>query len=185
MSPLGPPRCTTLPTPRIVLYWPIATPAGIRTSISFSPLIRPSPLHFLQGDEITVPSPEQLEHGATLTTWPKKERCARCTSPLPRHVAHVTGDDPGSAPLPSHRSHGSSRRVVTVFSEPLAASNNVIGIAILMSVPERGPDPRPPAPPNRSPNPPSPPRSRMKMFSASERSTWWNPAAPPRNPASP
>src|SRR5437867_12112504 len=101
MSPRGPPRGPTLPTPRIVMYWPVATPAGIRTTICFSPLTRPSPRHFLQGEEITVPSPEQFGHGAMLTTCPKKERCARRTSPLPRHVAHVTGDDPGSAPRPS------------------------------------------------------------------------------------
>src|SRR3954447_11865368 len=141
MSPRGPPRGPTLPTPRIVIYWPVATPAGMRTRISFSPLTRPSPRHFLHGEEMTVPSPEQVGHGATLTTWPKNERWARRTSPLPRHVAHVTGDEPGSAPLPSQRSHGSSSFTVTFFSAPLATSSSVIGIAILMSDPVRGPEP--------------------------------------------
>ena len=33
-------------------------------------------------------------------------------------------------------------------------------------------------PPNIDSNPPMPPKSRMKMLSASARSTWWNPCAP-------
>src|SRR5689334_12825008 len=139
MSPRGPPRGPTLPTPRIVMYCPVATPAGIRTAICFSPRIRPSPLHFLHGAATTVPSPEQLGQGATLTTWPKKLRWARRTSPVPRQVVHVVGFDPGSAPRPSHRSQGSSNFTVTVFSTPLATSVSVIGIAILMSEPVRGP----------------------------------------------
>src|SRR5215210_5333273 len=120
--------------------------------------MRPSPRHFLHGEAMTVPSPEQVAHGATLTTWPKNERCARRTSPLPLHVVQVAGDEPGSAPLPSHRSHGSRSRTVTVFSTPLATSMSVSGIAILISVPLRGPALPVTPPPNKSPNPPSPPR---------------------------
>src|ERR1700687_5300727 len=135
-------------------------PAGTRTTICFSALTRPSPRHFLHGEGMIVPSPEQVGHGATLITWPKNERWARRTSPLPPHVAHTVVDVPGSAPLPSHRSHGSSNFTVTVFSTPVATSASVNGIGILMSDPVRGPPPRPPPPPpNRSPNPPRPTRS--------------------------
>src|SRR3982750_4576761 len=112
MSPRGPPRGPTLPTPRIVMYWPVATPAGMRTTICFSPRSRPSPLHFLHGEEMTVPSPEHVGQGATLTTCPKNDRWARRTSPLPWHVVQTVGDDPGSAPRPSQRSHGSSSLTV-------------------------------------------------------------------------
>ena len=40
---------------------------------------------------MTVPSPEQVGHGATLTNWPKNERCARRTSPDPLHVVQRCG----------------------------------------------------------------------------------------------
>src|SRR6478609_4414094 len=119
----------------------------MRMATCFSPRVRPSPLHFLHGDAMTVPSPAHAGHGATLTTWPKKDLWARRTSPLPAHVEHVIGDDPGSAPRPSQRSQGSSSFTVTAFSIPVATSARVNGIWILMSAPVRGPPPRPPPPP--------------------------------------
>src|SRR5712671_5612043 len=114
MSPAGPPRGPTFPTPRIVMYCPVATPAGTRTSTCFSPRTRPSPRHFLHGEAMTVPSPAHVEHGATLITCPKKDRCARRTSPVPLQVEQVAVDVPGSAPLPSQWSHGSRSLTVPV-----------------------------------------------------------------------
>src|SRR5882672_7955617 len=131
MSPIGPPRGPTFPTPRMVMYCPVATPAGIRTTTCFSPLMRPSPRHFLHGEGMIVPSPEHVEQGATLITWPKNERWARRTSPLPLQLAQTVVDVPGSAPLPSQRSHGSSSFTVTVFSTPVATSASVSGIGSL------------------------------------------------------
>ena len=80
--------------------------------------MRPSPRHFLHGDATMRPSPRHVGHGATVTNWPKNDRCARRTSPLPLHVAHVCGFEPGSAPLPSQRSHGSSSLRLIFFSTP-------------------------------------------------------------------
>src|ERR1700693_5576136 len=96
--------------------------------------MRPSPRHFLHGGAMTFPAPAHAEQGATLITWPKNDRWARRTSPLPPHVEHVSGDVPGSAPLPSQRSHGSSSFTVTVFSSPVATSASVSGIGSVMSV---------------------------------------------------
>src|SRR5688500_3179377 len=106
MSPRSPPRGPALPTLRNVMYCPVATPGGIRTWIVWSARTRPSPLHFLQGDCTTVPSPEHVGHGATLTNCPKNDRCARRTSPEPAHVGQRWTVVPGSAPLPSHLSQG-------------------------------------------------------------------------------
>src|SRR5437016_5476025 len=101
MSPRPPLRGPALPTPRNVMYWPVATPAGTRISMSSSARTRPSPRHFLHGDATTLPSPAHVGHTETLTTAPKNDCCARRTSPDPRHVLHVATDVPGSAPLPA------------------------------------------------------------------------------------
>src|SRR5258705_352695 len=42
MSPRGPPRGPILPMPRSVMYWPVATPAGICTGTVCSPRTRPA-----------------------------------------------------------------------------------------------------------------------------------------------
>src|SRR5215469_12707564 len=125
MSPRSPPRGPALPRPRSVMYCPVATPAGTRIVTVFSARTRPSPRHFLHGVETTVPSPPQVGHGATLTNWPKNERCARRTSPLPPQVAQRWGVVPGSAPLPLHLSHASSSLSVSVLSIPDATSASV------------------------------------------------------------
>src|SRR5690348_6176839 len=99
--------------------------------------MRPSPRHFLQGVCTMVPSPRHVGQGATVTNWPKNERCARRTSPLPLHVGHVSGFDPGSAPVPPHLSHGSSSFALIFFSTPVDTSANVSGIVTLTSAPLR------------------------------------------------
>src|SRR5688500_2515079 len=136
--------------------------------------MRPSPLHFLHGDCTTVPSPEQVGHGATLTNCPKNERWARRTSPDPAHVAHRCTDVPGSAPLPSHLSHGSRRRALIDRSAPVATSASVSGTVTSMSAPEREPAPSR-CPVNRSPKPWNPPKSRMKMRSEEHTSELQSP----------
>jgi hypothetical protein len=89
----------------------------------------------LHGVLMTVPSPAQVGHGATLTNWPKNERWARRTSPLPWHVVHVTGLEPGSAPEPSHRSQPSSSLAGICFSTPVATSASVSGTPTFTSDP--------------------------------------------------
>src|SRR5438046_5332131 len=132
------------------------------------------------------PSPWHVGHGVTVTNWPKNDRCARRTSPAPLHVGHVCDLEPGSAPLPSHRSHCSRSFIENFLSTPVATSSSLSWTVILTSWPPRGPAPPPDRPPPKiSSSPPKPPKSRMKMPSASDRSTWWKPPPPPRRPASP
>src|SRR5512141_560148 len=150
MSPRPPPRGPTLPTPRIVMYCPVATPAGTFTRISCSCLTRPSPRHFLHGDVMIVPSPAHVGHGATLMTWPKNDFCARRTSPAPAHVVQRLALVPGSAPLPSQRSQLMRSFTVTVFSTPVSTSASLSGIVMRMSEPVRGPVCPPARPPNRA-----------------------------------
>jgi hypothetical protein len=47
-----------------------------------------------------VPSPAHVGQGVTLITCPKKDFCARRTSPAPAQVVHRVTLVPGSAPLP-------------------------------------------------------------------------------------
>src|SRR6202161_3416708 len=108
MSPRPAPRDPTLPWARKVMYWPVATPGGIRTVTDRSTRTRPSPRHFLHGDETTAPSPAHVGHAATRTNCRTKERCARRASPAPAHVGHLWGLVPGSAPEPPRTSHVSS-----------------------------------------------------------------------------
>src|SRR5690348_2372930 len=124
MSPRSPPRGPALPTPRSVMYCPVATPAGILTLIVLSPRTRPSPLHLRQGEAMVVPAPLHVGHGDTLTNWPKNERCARRTSPVPAHVGQRCGVVPGSAPDAAQRSHGSSSFMLIARSTPVADSSS-------------------------------------------------------------
>src|SRR3990170_2278318 len=167
MSPRAPPRAPALPTPRRCRYCPVETPAGTVMGIEWSPRCRPSPRHARQGDAMDTPSPRQVGHGATLANGPKNDRCDSRTSPCPPHVAHRVALVPGSAPVPSHRAHGSSNLALTVLVTPLATSASVSRMSILTSAPVGGPACVRPPPPNRSPKP----KSRMKMLSASDRST--------------
>src|SRR5581483_12066938 len=137
--PRGPPFVPALPTPRSVMYCPVATPAGTWIDSSWSPRMRPSPRHFLHGVWTMRPSPWQVGHGATVTNWPKNERCARRTSPAPPHVLQISDFVPGSAPLPEQRSHGSRSLIEIFLSTPVATSARVSGIVSLTSCPERGP----------------------------------------------
>src|SRR5688500_1499688 len=107
----------------------------------WSPRTRPSPRHFLHGDWTTFPSPEHVGQGATLTNCPKNDRCARRTSPAPLQVGHRCAVDPGSAPVASHLSHGSSSFALIVFSTPVATSPRVRLIVTLTSDPVRAPGP--------------------------------------------
>src|SRR5919199_3470459 len=158
-SPRCPPRVPAFPTPRRVMYWPLATPGGIWTLIVLSPRVRPSPRHFLQGDSTICPSPLHVGHGATLTNCPKNDRWARRTSPEPPHVGQTRGLEPGSAPFPLQRSHGSRSLRVRLFSTPLATSPSVSETVTLTSAPVRTLPPRRAAP-NISSSPAEAPKSR-------------------------
>src|SRR5512143_1022000 len=103
------------------------------------------------------PSPWHVGHGVTVTNCPKNDRCARRTAPAPLHVGQVCDPEPGSAPLPTHRSHGSRSFIENFLSTPVATSSSVSGMVILTSCPARGPPPPERPPPNISSRPPNPP----------------------------
>src|SRR5881397_217159 len=160
----------------------------------FSPFTRPSPPQRWHGLGMTVPSPAHVGQGETARNCPKSDCAWWRTSPLPPHVAHLTGSVPGLAPVPLHSGHGSRLLIRTVLVVPLATSASVSFSPTLMSCPRRGSRPPPlrTPPPNRFSNalapPPAPPRpkSRMNTISASERSKCIElnppPGAPPRGP---
>ena len=56
---------------------------------------------------------------------PKMLRRTSCVSPVPPQVRQELGAVPGSAPLPMHRSHATSRSTSMSRRAPNAASVNV------------------------------------------------------------
>ncbi len=76
---------------------PVATPAGTFTVSERRLRMRPWPAHSLHGSLITVPKPSQLPHGAVVMTWPRMERTARWTWPLPPQMSQRSGWVPGAA----------------------------------------------------------------------------------------
>ena len=60
-----------------------------------------------------VPSPAQVGHGATLTNCPKKERCARRTSPVPEQELA----DLGRHVLDQLRVHPQTELTITLVDE--------------------------------------------------------------------
>src|SRR2546422_7808798 len=91
----------------------------------FSARPRPSPWHLGRGSRITAPSPAQLGQGDTERNCPNIERAARRTSPVPPHVRHVVGCEPGAAPVPPHAVQRSRVRTLTVLVVPVATSASV------------------------------------------------------------
>src|SRR3954462_4778431 len=87
------------------------------------------------------PSPRHVGQGATVTNWPKNDRWARRTSPMPEHVLHVSDLEPGSAPEPAHLSQGSRTLILIFLSTPVATSASDSGTVTLRSAPDRGPEP--------------------------------------------
>ena len=120
-------RGPMLPLPLRVRKFSEVTPGGTSTSISRSDRTRPSPEQTSQGRSMTRPSPRQPRHGWTLTNWPKTERWTWRSSPEPWHTPHVTGDVPGSAPLPLQRGQSSKSATRTVLVTPFETSAKVIG----------------------------------------------------------
>ena len=70
---------------------PVATPAGTLMVSDRRLRIRPWPLHSLQGSLMTVPKPSQEPQGAAVMTWPRMERTARWTWPLPPQISQRSG----------------------------------------------------------------------------------------------
>src|SRR5580704_10823697 len=177
-SPGGAPIVPALPFPGTRTREPLATPAGMRTSMVSVRRKRPSPLHVGQTLRI-FPVPPQRVQGTLNFILP-----AACWMvPEPWHVGHVCGEP--TAPVPWHVSHVSSRVIESFFTAPRTASQKSISIWYSRSppgscsgsiaAPPRPPlknwlnrsrklDP-PPAPPAPDPPPKSnPPKSKLTSW---------------------
>ena len=121
------------------IRWPSWIPAGISTSSSFASIVRPFPLHALQGVSTTVPAPRQVGQAWVRTNSPKTLRETCCTWPRPAQVWQVTRSVPGSAPFPSQTSHVAATSTSTVRSTPVNASASSIATATPTSPPRARP----------------------------------------------
>src|SRR5207247_8594305 len=97
-SPALPPPSPISPLPLSRIRVPSFTPAGIFTVYCFVRRSRPVPLHFLHGFSMIVPFPRQRGHGCDRANRPWLSE----TTPRPLHSGQITGDVPGSAPVPPH-----------------------------------------------------------------------------------
>ena len=100
-------------------------PGGMVTRSVRLRSVRPSPRHTGHGFSTILPAPRQRPHIVTLTIWPSIVERTWRTSPVPLHWGHVTGLEPGSAPVPAHVSQVPSAVNVTSFSAPWIASSKV------------------------------------------------------------
>src|ERR1700752_3351786 len=118
-SPAGAPKRPPSPLPGIRTREPVSTPAGIRTlTVSVFGVV-PLPLHREHGDR-RRPVPPQSVHSCAKRRRPP----ARCTCPVPLHVAQtITG--PPVSPAPLQREHCSERLTVMFVVRPLIASSKV------------------------------------------------------------
>ena len=131
---------------------PVATPAGTLMVRERRLRMRPWPLHSLQGSLMTVPKPSQLPHGAVVMTWPRMERTARWTWPLPPQMSQRSGWLPGRQQEPSQVGQVTAVSTSSFLLTPKTASRSSIRTLISASWPRRtreaGP-PWPPAPPKK------------------------------------
>jgi len=152
-SPAGPPFIPASPLPRTVTTWPSSIPAGMLISICRAARTLPLPPHFLQGSSTILPRPPQREQVCWLFITPKAVRCCTLTTPRPWQSGQVLGLVPFAAPVPPHAEQSSTRWVLTVFLQPLAASSKVRVTDARTSRPRAGalglrpPKPKPPPPP--------------------------------------
>src|SRR6267378_4235471 len=131
-SPGGAPRRPPSPFPGIRTREPVSTPAGMRTfTVSVLGTV-PLPLHKEHGDRLR-PVPPQSGHSCAKRNRPP----ARCTCPLPLHVAHTISGPPMS-PAPLQREHCSERLTVRLVVSPLIASSKVSDKGISISAPRFG-----------------------------------------------
>jgi hypothetical protein len=78
-----------------------------------------------QGSVTTRPLPLQRWQGATVTTWPRKLRCTRCTWPTPLHSGHVDAEVPLRAPEPEQVGQLPMRFSLIFLDAPWAISSSV------------------------------------------------------------
>ena len=125
---------------------------------------------------MTSPSPPHVGHALTETNCPNTLRAARRTSPAPPQVGQRCGLVPAFAPEPLHLPQRSRVLSFTVFLTPVChlgerephRDPDVLAAARLAG----GALPARPAE-HLTRTRRMPPKSRMKMLSASDRSTWW------------
>src|SRR5712671_4387227 len=179
-SPGGAPIVPELPLPGTRTRPPLATPAGMRTSIVSDRRTRPSPPQVLHTVR-SLPVPPQRVQGTLKRILP-----AACwIVPLPLHTGQVCGDP--IAPVPWHVSQVSSRVICSFFTPPRTASQKSISIWYSRSPPAScsgsiaAPRPPPlrknwlkrsrklPAPAPSPPEPPksNPPKSKFTAASSS------------------
>src|SRR5437016_11191883 len=120
-SPAGAPIVPELPLPGTRTRPPLATPAGMRTSMVSARRTRPSPAHVLHAVR-SLPVPPHRVHGTLKRIFP-----AACwTVPVPPQTAHVCGEP--TAPVPWHVSQASSLVIESFFTAPRTASQKSISI---------------------------------------------------------
>src|SRR5580700_1827526 len=120
-SPVGAPIVPALPLPGTRTRDPLATPAGMRTSMVSVRLTRPSPPHVLHMVR-SLPVPPQRVHGTLKRILP-----AACwIVPVPPHVGQVCGEP--TAPVPWQVSQVSRRVIEIFFTAPRTASQKSISL---------------------------------------------------------
>ena len=73
-----------------------------------------------------LPLPPHLGHGDEVDMKPSGVWWRCCTCPRPPHSGQTSAVVPGSQPLPLQVSQGSTRSMMTPFSQPKQASSNVM-----------------------------------------------------------
>src|SRR5262249_29927181 len=157
-SPAGPPCSPSSPLPLRRMRVPSFTPAGILTVYVLVRTSRPVPWQLWHGFSMTVPLPRQRGHGSDRANSPWLSE----TTPRPLHTGQMTGDVPGSAPVPPQTRQAVATSTGIFTSRPRSESSNDTLTGASRSAPRSGcarrapPRPaRPPkSPPNRSPRSP-------------------------------
>jgi hypothetical protein len=96
---------------------------------------RPWPRQSRHGLGISSPVPRQVVQVLEVITVPNTLCLTLETWPEPRHMVHVVGSVPGSAPRPLHRSHFSRLSTTISFCVPNTASSKVSSSISLWSLP--------------------------------------------------
>src|SRR6266571_3656215 len=183
-SPAGPPRAPGSPRPDSRIFWPSATPAGIRTLSVRALVTPPVPRHSGHFTSTIVPTPWHSRQGSEKLNEP----WLIVVNPTPWQTGQVRGTDPGLAPLPWQVSQTPGARRVSGSVAPLTASRKSSSTSASTSRPRLGPRrvavrPPPekielnrsekPAPPNRRSPAPGP------AFESPNRSDRSNAVPPP------
>ena len=121
------------PCRRARIRAPSLTPAGTLTLQRPLATLDPRARHVGQGSSIERPEPWQVGHVCDMENRP----WFTATSPLPPHVAQVTGWLPGAAPDPLQVEHGAGPVSVTGTVTPAIASSKLRRTSVSRSAPRR------------------------------------------------